>query len=134
MTKNAVQIRASISVRIGTSTTRIQLIPYHDNPKLFRPRVNRRYLGTEYLTGEQVAKLVQGIAFGDDAHEKTPQDFRRYTRCAVRKIEDGDEYWTQFQVLSPPVRCYDGEWRVFGNAIGWGRDFYHVGDIKVRVV
>lgn len=132
MTKNQLKITRSISVRVDNATTRIQLIPNDDGTQTFRPRVNRRFLGHEFLTGEQVAKLVQEMAFGDFEVTNSPPDFRMYTRCSIVKMEDGEERQTQFQVMSKPIRGYDGQWVVFGNAVGWGRDFYPVKDVIVR--
>lgn len=128
MTQTDHKFLASFSVRVGTKRHRIELAP-HDESR-YRVRIDRRYHDTE-LDTLQIAKVVVGMALGEQMQNPPPDDYRKYTRCSVWIDEGKYMGWNQCTVWSAPVRFYDGKWYVFVSSVA-GRMHVSCSDIKIR--
>ena len=109
----------SISVRFGTSRTKIELSPAenHGGPAgRFRVRLDRRWYDLEdrklFLCADEVAALAAEFAASGEIAPVAVPDLPVKARVKVpRGIPGASPYWSGY-VASAPIRADDGRWWV----------------------
>lgn len=121
MTQNTRNFKGSISVRIGTNRTKLELSPaetHGGEPGLFRVRIDRRWLDTpegdlllfdrsaltEFILSQVLDEVKQLPA--------TPPELPIKSRVSILYWHDDEPRRESNWTSTPPIRGYDGNFYV----------------------